>query len=75
MVGQAPHEPDGFVQFWQTGDPAKGEFHCSGCGYGVTVCRELPLCPMCGGTAWAEDAWSPLTRAFHAETAPPQLPA
>lgn len=56
-------EPAGFVQFHATGDPAVGEFHCSECGYGVTVHRELPRCPMCGGTAWEQWAWSPFMRA------------
>jgi hypothetical protein len=51
-----------YVHFWITGDGAKGEFHCSDCGYGVTVYRELPLCPMCGCTFWEEAAWSPFSR-------------
>jgi rubrerythrin len=55
-------ESTGYVAFRATGEPAKGEFHCSECGYGVTVYRELPLCPMCGGTAWEQAAWSPFTR-------------
>ena len=41
----------------------KGEFHCSECGYGVTVYRALPVCPMCGGEEWEQSAWSPLSRA------------
>ena len=57
---------DEFVEFCTTGDAAKGEYHCSECGYGVTVYRELPLCPMCGGTTWEQTAWSPLTRAANA---------
>lgn len=52
-----------FVVFWVSGDSAKGEFHCADCGYGVAVYRELPVCPMCGGTSWEQAAWSPLTRA------------
>jgi hypothetical protein len=86
MVERAPHEPEGFVRFWKTGDPVKGEYHCAECGYGVTVCRDLPLCPMCGGTVWEQTAWSPLTRAFNIQsvrvetaaadaTKPPQLSA
>jgi len=43
----------------------KGEFHCSECGYGVTIVRALPLCPMCGGTSWEQSPWSPFTRARH----------
>jgi hypothetical protein len=54
---------DEYVQFWQTGEPAKGEFHCSECGYGVTIFRTLPTCPMCAGVAWEQAAWSPFRRA------------
>ena len=53
----------GYVQFWSTGESVKGEFHCAECGYGVAVCRELPLCPMCGGTTWEQAPWSPFARA------------
>jgi hypothetical protein len=42
----------GYVEFWTTGQAVEGEFHCSECGYGVAGVRTLPLCPMCGGTAW-----------------------
>ncbi len=61
-VEGAQPAPDEFVQFWPTGSRAKGEFHCSECGYGVTVHRELPRCPMCGGAAWEQTPWSPFTR-------------
>ena len=54
--------PDEFVQFWATGQRVKGEFHCSDCGYGVTIVRELPLCPMCGGSSWEQTPWSPFLR-------------
>jgi rubrerythrin len=54
--------PDEFVEFVSTGDLVKGEFHCSDCGYGVTVHRELPRCPMCGGDAWERADWSPFMR-------------
>jgi hypothetical protein len=53
---------DDYVQFWLTGESVKGEFHCSECGYGVTIVRTLPVCPMCGGTAWEQTPWSPFTR-------------
>ena len=43
---------DGFVAFLAAGDPAVGDFRCSDCGYGVSVYRALPVCPMCGGVAW-----------------------
>ena len=54
---------DGFVPFYAAGDSAKGEFHCTECGYGVTIFRELPHCPMCGCTSWEQSTWSPLTHA------------
>jgi hypothetical protein len=56
-------EDDGYVHFFKSGEAAKGEFHCSDCGYGVTVYRELPVCPMCAGTSWEQTAWSPFARA------------
>jgi rubredoxin len=56
-------EAGGYVEFLSTGDAAKGEYHCSECGYGVTVHRELPRCPMCSGTTWEQVPWSPFTRA------------
>jgi rubrerythrin len=31
-------------------------FRCTGCGYGVTLRRELLRCPMCGATAWKDAA-------------------
>jgi rubrerythrin len=52
-----------YVHFWATGEQAKGEFHCSECGYGVTVHSRLPACPMCASTSWEQSEWSPLTRA------------
>jgi rubrerythrin len=54
--------PDEFVEFFAAGQSVKGEYHCSDCGYGVTIVRALPLCPMCGGTAWEQSAWSPFSR-------------
>lgn len=54
---------DDYVEFWAAGQPVKGEFHCSECGYGVTIVRTLPLCPMCGCSSWEQSAWSPFTRA------------
>jgi rubrerythrin len=62
QTGGTPRADD-YVEFWNAGQAAKGEFHCSECGYGVTIHRELPLCPMCGGGAWERAPWSPLTRA------------
>lgn len=45
------------------GTSAKGEFRCAACGYGVTVFRALPVCPMCAGERWEATAWSPFQRA------------
>jgi rubrerythrin len=53
---------DDFVDFWSMGTAAKGEFQCAECGYGVTVNRELPRCPMCGGDLWEASDWTPVTR-------------
>lgn len=47
---------------WLAGDAAKGEFHCTECGYGVTVFKALPTCPMCGGEGWEQSSWSPFNR-------------
>jgi hypothetical protein len=58
----APNETGDFIQFLNAGVSAKGEFHCSDCGYGVTVYRKLPPCPMCGCSTWEESTWSPFTR-------------
>ena len=52
-----------YVEFWAAGQSVKGEFHCSDCGYGVTIVRALPPCPMCGCTAWEQSPWSPFKRA------------
>ena len=57
---------DEYVAFHAAGSPAKGEFHCAECGYGVTVYRELPVCPMCSCASWEQAAWSPFARALAA---------
>jgi lipopolysaccharide biosynthesis regulator YciM len=49
---------------WTTGLRAKGEFRCAGCGYGVTVYKALPECPMCRGTAWERVPWRPFSRTY-----------
>ena len=54
--------PDEFVEFFAAGQSVKGEYHCSDCGYCVTIVRALPLCPMCGGTSWEQSPWSPFSR-------------
>ena len=48
-------DPVGYVDFVTTGAPATGAFHCSACGYGVTVQTTLPQCPMCNGTTWERE--------------------
>ena len=53
-----------FVEFLLAGVKVKGEFHCAECGYGVTIYRALPVCPMCGGESWEQSAWSPFGRAL-----------
>jgi rubrerythrin len=45
------------------GARAKGEYCCSDCGYGVTIYRRLPRCPMCGAGSWEQTDWSPFGRA------------
>ena len=42
--------------------PGMLTFHCSSCGYGVTIVRALPICPMCGGSSWEQSTWSPFSR-------------
>jgi hypothetical protein len=43
-----------YVEFFATGDAVVGRYQCSECSYGVSIQRELPLCPMCGGTLWEQ---------------------
>jgi rubrerythrin len=61
-VGGAASDAD-YVEFWKAGVSAKGEFRCAECGYGVTVHRALPACPMCTGEIWEQADWSPFARA------------
>lgn len=42
----------------RTGRPLR-RFRCEGCGYGASRRLEPDRCPMCGGTAWGEEAWRP----------------
>ena len=58
---------DDYIEFLTAGARAKGQYRCSGCGYGVTVHAALPQCPMCSGTTWEPHAWSPFTRATRAQ--------
>jgi hypothetical protein len=40
------------VAFHGTGEAARGEYHCTSCGYGISVQSVLPTCPMCAGEEW-----------------------
>jgi rubrerythrin len=51
-IERIAREPSEYVEFVTTGAPATGAFHCSACGYGVTVQSTLPQCPMCNVTTW-----------------------
>ncbi len=51
------------VDVLQAGAPAKGEYRCAECGYGVAIHDALPMCPMCQGRLWEPAAWRPFTRA------------
>lgn len=51
-----------YVEFVAAGAPATGSFHCSRCGYGVTVQQALPQCPMCAGSTWEAAAVSAFGR-------------
>jgi rubrerythrin len=51
-----------YVEFVVAGTSVVGAYHCSECGYGVTVHTELPRCPMCSGTTWELSDWSPFTK-------------
>lgn len=53
---------DGYVEFVRAGTSVKGAYHCSSCGYGVTVQATLPVCPMCGCSTWEPYASSRATR-------------
>jgi len=52
-----------FDTFVLAGVAAEGEFHCAGCGYGVSVYRRLPRCPMCGGEEWERNEALAMRRA------------
>ena len=51
-----------FVDFYPSGTPAKGDFRCAECAYGIFVFRELPRCPMCGQHVWEPVGWRPFSR-------------
>ena len=57
-----PEHDDEFIPFHSIGARMVGEFHCSGCGYGIVSRGLLPACPMCHGETWEESPWRPFTR-------------
>lgn len=61
-IAEAP-EGDDFVAFQLAGAPAKGQYRCTECGYGITIHDELPTCPMCSGASWEETLWTPFGNA------------
>lgn len=58
------HVDDSAGATWGSGMRAKGEFRCLQCGYGVTVYRSLPPCPMCHHAEWERVPWRPYSRSF-----------
>jgi hypothetical protein len=34
---------------------------CSNCGYGISIRREPPACPMCQASSWDPGRWRPFT--------------
>jgi rubrerythrin len=60
MSVEAGGEP---AQQLAAGVRVKGEYRCIKCGYGITVYRMLPRCPMCGQEKWEQQDWSPFGRA------------
>ena len=56
------------IELFAAGEHTKGEFRCADCGYTVTVCRELPLCSMCGCESWEAALWRPFARALATST-------
>ena len=43
------------------GSPAKGDYRCADCGYGIVALRELPVCPMCRSESWLPQGWRPFS--------------
>ncbi len=65
-VSQVRSSEGDFVEFARAGAPAKGDFYCSSCGYGVSVNASLPQCPMCAGTVWEPVTLAALRQHFQA---------
>jgi rubrerythrin len=62
QAGEETKTEADYVEFVAAGTAVAGAYHCSECGYGVTVHAELPHCPMCSGSTWELHDWSPFTR-------------
>jgi len=48
-------------------------YRCAGCGYGATRGTQPEQCPMCRGSKWQEEGWSPfsaLAQDLHPASAP-----
>jgi len=52
MLSMSGESGRDYVEFLEAGVRAEGEYHCSECGYGITIHARLPICPMCGGESW-----------------------
>jgi hypothetical protein len=61
-VEGAALDTDGVPGFLGAGSEASGYYHCADCGYGISVRRLLPVCPMCRGSSWEDATSSPFTR-------------
>ena len=48
-------------------------YRCPGCGYGATRQTEPEQCPMCQGSTWQEEGWSPFS-ALAIDLAPAAAP-
>jgi len=63
MLDRVGDQEGGYVTFVASGARGTGQYRCAECGYGITIHAALPDCPMCGGTAWEETPWSPISNA------------
>jgi hypothetical protein len=52
LVGVAIIQSAGVRAGLDAGTAARGEFRCADCGYGISVRRTLPTCPMCRSDEW-----------------------
>jgi hypothetical protein len=53
---------DGFERSRQApSGPPLHRFRCVGCSYGASRAAAPERCPMCGGSAWEFEDWSPFS--------------